>query len=61
MEESSSSPSNRTSIGAIVLWKDPPTITHYFAGDAWWKMEDAIAVWVEKSKLKISCMKLRQV
>ena len=54
-----STASNRTSISAIVLWSNPFNITHYFAGDAWWYAEEAIATWIKQKIKKVPCMKLR--
>ncbi|GAP85316.1 putative transcriptional activator srcap-like protein [Rosellinia necatrix] len=45
---------NILSVGAIVLWSEPtPKVTHYFGGDSWYKVEDAIANWLGTSVTNI--------
>ena len=55
---------NESSIVAVVLWKSPIRITHYFAGDAEWKKELKVAKWIVEAKedgkqWQTPCVKLR--
>lgn len=59
MANEGSTPTNKTSIGAIVLWfgnTEKPIVTHYFAGDLWYKVEQKLHTWINQ---EIPCMKLR--
>ena len=55
---------NKSSIAAVVLWKSPFRITHYFAGDAEWQKELKVAEWIAEAKedgkeWQPPCVKLR--
>lgn len=64
IDEKNSSP-NWASIGAIVLWRDSKRVSHYFAGDSWYRFEDHIVEWIKNglnpknSETLVASVKLR--
>lgn len=51
---------NEASIGAVVMWHDAENghVSHYFAGDAAFKLETAMASWIGE---QIPSLKLKSV
>ncbi|CAH0046894.1 unnamed protein product [Clonostachys solani] len=41
--------SNKASIANLVIWNEPAIeISHYFAGDSWYKVENAVCEWTQR-------------
>ncbi|VUC24972.1 unnamed protein product [Clonostachys rosea] len=49
VDDDSISISNKASIANLVIWNEPKIeISHYFAGDSWYEMENAVREWTQR-------------